>query len=236
MQMVEAVADRGPLTARALSEATGIVLPTTYHLLRTLVHEGYLCRCADGLYGLGGQFASVAQLERRARGLRLIREEMAELSATGRVSVSLGSLRGDEIVVSNFVGHVCAPRFECWSGMVLPGHATAMGKVILARMDPRQRADYLGTHPLQAFTNQTVTAPWRLEAELSDTGLARSDQQYRYGISCAAVSLVSEGKLAALSATFASTRAERFRDRIDELLTAAVDRIAMALQFIGPKT
>jgi DNA-binding IclR family transcriptional regulator len=234
MHLVETVTERGPLTARVLSETTGIVLPTTYHLLRTLVHEGYLRRSADGRYALGEQFASVTQLERRARGLRLIREEMAELSASGRVSITLGALRGNEIVVAQFVAHPCAPRFECWPGRVLPGHATAIGKAILSRMPPPRRGDYLATHPLEAFTSQTVTTPWRLDEELDGAGPIHSDQQFQYGISCAAIPLESDGVLAAMSATYSSARAVRFRDRIGELLAEAANRITDAMELTSP--
>lgn len=234
MQLVGAVTEQGPLTARALSVSTGIVLPTTYHLLRTLVHEGYLRRCPDGRYALGEQFASVAQLERRARGLRLIREEMAELSAAGRISVSLGALRANEIVVTQFVAHPCAPRFECWPGIALPAHATAIGKTILAQMEPHQRADYLNMHGFDVFTSHTVTTPRRLEDELVGTGPIHSAQQFRYGISCAAVSLGAERPLAALSATYSTARATRFCDRIDELLVDAAGRIADAMALTPP--
>jgi len=235
MQLVEAVSERGPLTARELSDVTGIVLPTTYHLLRTLVHEGYLRRCADGRYTLGDQLASVTQLERRARGLRLLRKEMADLSAEGRTSVSLGRIRGEEIVMSHLVVHPCAPRIECWSGMAIPGHATALGKAILARMQPQQRTDYLGAHPLEPLTGHTVTTMWRLDEELGQPGPFHSDQQYLYGISCAAVPLAGDGGvLAALAATYSSSRVPRFRDRVDELLVDAEVRIVDAMNLAAP--
>jgi IclR family transcriptional regulator, acetate operon repressor len=234
MHLVEAVTERGPLTARELSDATGIVLPTTYHLLRTLVHEGYLQRSVDGRYTLGDQLASVTQLERRARGLRLLREEMAEISAQGRVSVSLGLIRGDEIVVSHFVAHPCAPRIECWSGMVIPGHATALGKAILARMQPQQRTEHLAAHPLDGLTSHTVTTMRRLEEEINQSGPIHCDQQYLYGVSCAAVPLGREGSLAALGAAYSSARAARFRDRIDELLVDAGDRLIDAMNLTAP--
>ncbi|MCQ0020910.1 helix-turn-helix domain-containing protein [Actinomadura madurae] len=46
LRLVEAVVEQGPMTARTLSKATGLGMPTTYHLLRTLVYEGYLERRA----------------------------------------------------------------------------------------------------------------------------------------------------------------------------------------------
>lgn len=235
MHLLGAVTEHGPLTARALSEKTGIVLPTTYHLLRTLVHEGYLRRSTAGRYALGDQLASVTQLESRARSLRLVREEMFELAQESRASVSIGVVRGADISISQLVVHSCAPRFECWPGMTIPGHATAIGKNILSRMDSDRRADYVATHPLEELTSQTITATWRLEKELTDSAaLARSDQEFRYGISCAASTLDGTGMVAALGAAYAFTRAYRLRDRIDELLTGAAERISEIIRISGP--
>ncbi len=233
MHLVAAVTEQGPLAARALSETTGIALPTTYHLLRTLVHEGYLRRLTGGQYGLGDQMTSVTQLESRARSLRLIREEMSELAQEARASVIIGILRGDDIALSQVVSNPHTPRFECWPGMTIPGHATAIGKNILSRLNTEQRARYLVSHPLREFTSQTVTATWRLEEIFSDSALARSDQELFYGISCSAASLDGEGSVAALGAAYAFGRAQRLRDRLDDLLAAAAARISDAIKLAG---
>lgn len=233
LHLVAAVTEHGPLTARALSETAGIALPTTYHLLRTLVHEGYLRRSAAGRYVLGDQLTTVAQLELRARSLRMIREEMSELAAQARSSVSIGVLRGADIVLSQFVVQPCAPRFECWPGMTIPGHATAIGKNILSRMEPQQRVDYLAAHALESHTSQTMTATWRLEQELANSAPTHADQEFRYGITCAAATLKGDGTLAALGAAYASTQAHRLRDRIDDLVSSAAARISDAISLVG---
>ncbi|MER7762755.1 helix-turn-helix domain-containing protein [Streptomyces sp. NPDC097619] len=44
LRIVEALHAEGAITAKRLSRLTGIPLPTTYHLLRTLSHEGYVHR------------------------------------------------------------------------------------------------------------------------------------------------------------------------------------------------
>lgn len=234
MHLVAAVTEHGPLTARVLSEKAGICLPTTYHLLRTLVHEGYLQRDDDGRYRLGDQLTFVAQLESRARSLRLVREVMAELAAQARVTVSTGVLCNDEIVISQFVAHPGVPRFDCWRGMAIPGHATAIGKNILARMQPQRQAEYLSNHPLDALTAATVTTSWRLAAELADVDIAHSDQQYRYGISCTATPLADD-TLSAIGAAYSSDRSQRQRDRIDDLLLGAAQRISNAMCPVRPE-
>lgn len=233
MHLVAAVIERGPLTARALSESTGIVLPTTYHLLRTLVHEGYLHRSARGLYVLGDQLTSVTQLERRAHSLRLVRAEMTELANRARATVSIGVVHGADIAISQVVMHPVAPRFDCWPGMTIPGHATAIGKNILSRMQPEQRMQYLATHPMESMTSQTLTTMWSLEKDLAAPGTSHSDQQYRYGITCTAAPLVVDGNLSALGAAYATTRCQRLRDQIDDLVASAAARISDAIGLSG---
>ncbi|AKL64991.1 MULTISPECIES: helix-turn-helix domain-containing protein [Streptomyces] len=44
LRLVEAMHAEGEATAKRLSRVTGIPLPTVYHLLRTLSHEGYVRR------------------------------------------------------------------------------------------------------------------------------------------------------------------------------------------------
>src|SRR5690606_209029 len=47
-----------PLPVKALASSAGLSLGTTYNIVRTLVHEGYLAREPDGLV-LGKRFPSL---------------------------------------------------------------------------------------------------------------------------------------------------------------------------------
>ncbi|MFB9839768.1 helix-turn-helix domain-containing protein, partial [Actinoallomurus acaciae] len=71
LHLLDAVcASERPATAKRLAHALDLPLPTVYHLLRTLVYEGYLRKLDDG-YVLGG----------RANGLR---QGNARQAAVGR--------------------------------------------------------------------------------------------------------------------------------------------------------
>ena len=65
-----------------MSRAAGLTLPTTYHLLRTLTHEGYLRRLDEGTYVLGDRLdvlrdGSAARSAARARRtLESLRDEL----------------------------------------------------------------------------------------------------------------------------------------------------------------
>jgi IclR family transcriptional regulator, acetate operon repressor len=233
LQVVEAISEKGPLTAKSISESTGIVLPTAYHLLRTLIHEDYLCRLADGRYSLGHQLLNVAQLEGRARSHRLMREVMSELSLAARANILIGVVEAGDIVVWSVVDHPCAPRIECWPGMRLPGHATAIGKSILSRMLPIDREGYLRRHPVHRFTSQTKVTARRLTLDAVTGRLAVSDQEFRYGVSCVAAALDGLQGLAAVGAAYSSDRSTRARAEIHDLLVQATVSISNVLPGAG---
>ncbi|HET7742451.1 MULTISPECIES: helix-turn-helix domain-containing protein [unclassified Mycolicibacterium] len=69
LQIINLVAVSGPLHAKSVARRVELSLPTAYHLLRTLVHDGYLVRLDDGSYVLGGRldwtgFATVPAVTR----------------------------------------------------------------------------------------------------------------------------------------------------------------------------
>lgn len=226
---METVADRGPLTAKSLSASTQINLPTAYHLLRTLVHEDYLCRLGDGRYALGHQFMSVTLLEGKARSICSVRELMTELAGELRAHVLIGVVDEGEILVWNAVENPATPPINCWPGTRLPAHATALGKSILSQMPPKMRAEQLRRHPLRAWTSQTALTAERLEGGLAAGGIARSEQEYIYGVSCVAAALDGLHDYAAVSVAYPSTRSLPVRARTEDLLVRAADRISAAL-------
>ncbi len=226
LHVIEVVTAQGPLTAKSISAQTGIVLPTAYHLLRTLVHEGYVRRLADGRYDLGRQMLSVTQLERRARSHRLIREVMSELSTVTKASILIGVAEPANIVVRALVDHPSTPQIDCCPGASIPGHATAIGKSILLRMTPVELDAYLERNPMQMFTSQTRVTLRRLRREATKSAVVVCDQEYMYGISSMATALGGSDDLAALGAVYPSSRSVRARERLCDLLTDAATQIS----------
>jgi IclR family transcriptional regulator, acetate operon repressor len=229
MKVIDTIAERGPLNAKSVSECTGIVLATVYHLLHTLVHEDYLCRLQDGRYALGSQFVSVAQLEGRARDYRLIREAMGQLSAATRAHVLIGILTRGEVEVWSIVEHRGGPRIECWPGARLPGHATSVGKSILSRMSEAQRKQYYRRNPLRAYTSHTITDASRLERQLTGEPLCVSEQELGYGVTCVAAPLQDADLLASVAISYAANRSHRSRAEADVHLVRFAEVISNLL-------
>jgi Mn-dependent DtxR family transcriptional regulator len=58
LHILNVVATKGPLRVKPIARSIGVSIPTAYHLVRTLVHAGYLSRLDDGTYVLGEQLSN----------------------------------------------------------------------------------------------------------------------------------------------------------------------------------
>lgn len=175
-----------PVTAKALARSLDLALPTTYHLLRTLVHEGYLSKLEDG-YVLGDRVESLRQgnttqtIARRARTvLQGLRDHLTS-------AAYLSLYQDGEIELLEVVDGPDAPRADLWVGLHESGHATAFGKCILAGLDIDGRKDYLSRHPPADLTPHTITDPRTLERRLvGRAGCIDDREEYQLGTVCLA--------------------------------------------------
>ena len=62
LHVMEALAGRnGRATVKQLARDTGLALPTTSHLVRTLAHEGYISRLDDGTVVMTSRLGELAR-------------------------------------------------------------------------------------------------------------------------------------------------------------------------------
>ena len=199
-RLIEAVSDlRDRATAKELSHRTGIALPTAYHLLRTLVHDGYLQRLGDGTYTLGHRMDVVLGRGRPARAVAQARPALEWLRDELRSPVYLAMYDDGEIVVAEIVDSPKVPRIDLWVGIHDAAHATALGKCILARLGDGEREEYLARHPLHSLTPHTVVDSRELRHRLEDSAsLATDREEYALGVVCAATPVVTETVIGSL--------------------------------------
>ena len=190
-------ADR-PLPAKTLARRTGQPLPTTYHLLRTLVHEGYLRRVEGQGYVLGDQVATLSGgvAGRTARVRPVLEGLHAELGA----AVYLSVLDDGEIRLVDVVDSSAHPRVDLWVGFHEAAHATALGKAILSALDDAARRAYLADHDLPDLTPHTVTDRTTLLRQLTETSQYAVDQEeYSLGTACVAAAVPSPSTVSAVA-------------------------------------
>ncbi|MBD3784090.1 MAG: helix-turn-helix domain-containing protein [Micrococcales bacterium] len=214
-------AEPGPVTAKRLARLADLPLPTTYHLLRTLVHEGYLDR-VEGGYVLGDRVSALAG--RRTlpgpggRGHRVLRALHDELGAAAYLSV----LEDGRVRLVDVADSVENPRTDMWVGFEDAAHATALGKAVLAALPDDSRRDYLASHPLVDLTARTQTNGRRLLEELRHSPMLTRDlEEYAVGTTCLAVPLPSRTVTGAVAVSVPVGRAGRIVDGERALRRAA---------------
>lgn len=240
LRLVDIVANSPrPLPAKMLSSITGLTPGTTYNLVRTLVHEGYLSAEPDGLV-LGDRFPSFQQ-QIGSRGVFLARVRAALRAVTEDVGATayLSRYADGEIHLVDIVDAVRNPRIELWVGLHASAHATALGKQILAALSEEDRLDYLARHRLEELTPRTISDRTALLTQLEQTpGWAIDREEYAIGATCVAVPVIAPGVTASLAVSLPADQAAVNRGLVSNLQRAArrlsVQLGADALDTDGP--
>jgi IclR family transcriptional regulator, acetate operon repressor len=189
LRIMEVVAEHdGRARAKEVSRSTGLPLATTYHLLRTCAHEGWLQRLDDGSYVLGHRIDVVRGHGTAARGIAHARPALEWLRDTLGGAVYLARYVDGEVVVAEIVDSARAPRIDLWVGMHDAAHATALGKCILGQLQADERDDYLARRPLHGLTRRTVVDR-RLLGLPARGEVAVDDGEYAVGVSCLAAAV-----------------------------------------------
>jgi len=188
MRVVEAVAARqDAVSAKYVQRVTGLERATTYHLLRTLVHDGYLVRDEDGNYRTGPRLLSVTSRRDRAALAVRARPTLESLSRVSGCSAYLAVARDGSFELIDLVENPQAGHVELWVSLDSAVHATALGKALLATLTDVERRDVIEGRDLPALTRATITDPKVLQSVVGGiTGPALDDGEYLDGVSCIA--------------------------------------------------
>ncbi|MQA93238.1 MAG: helix-turn-helix domain-containing protein [Streptosporangiales bacterium] len=215
--------------AKRLAREAQLPLPTAYHLLRTLVHEGYLRRLEEGVYILGDRVEALSQNNRAQTLISRVRPVLAGLRDQLQAATYLSFYQEGEITVAEIVDAPRIPRVDLWVGMDTAGHATALGKSVLGHLDGEARSEYLSRHPMYELTPYTKTRQQELFPQLEHSReLAVDDEEYALGTGCLAVPVLAPGLLGSLGISCPSRRLDDMRDQADVMRQAAA-RITRAL-------
>ncbi|MEU6671694.1 IclR family transcriptional regulator C-terminal domain-containing protein [Streptomyces sp. NPDC046727] len=190
-RLLEAVsAHENGAPAKQLARETGLPLATAYHLLRTLVHDGYVRKLADGGFVLGDKLNTLQATSRAQALLSRVRPALAALRDDLSSAAYLTFYEDGEIRVAEIVDSPRTPRVDLWVGFEDAGHATALGKSVLRELDEEARRDYLSRHHLADLTPRTITSLPELLRRLDTPPLAPAVtdlEEYALGTVCVAV-------------------------------------------------
>ncbi|MEW2295692.1 IclR family transcriptional regulator C-terminal domain-containing protein [Streptomyces sp. NPDC006743] len=233
-RLMEAVgAHEGGAPAKQLARETGLALATTYHLLRTLLHDGYVRKLEDGSFVLGERLDALHDVGGAQTRLTRIRPTLGSLRDDLSAAAYLTFYEDGEIRVAEIVDGPRAPRAELWVGFEDAGHATALGKCVLRELDDEARQEYLSRHRLEDLTPRTITHRTELLRRLdasSDAPAVTDLEEYSLGTVCVAVPVYRGDTLGSLGVSLRADgdRARAIESAVERLLAAA-DRVTRGL-------
>lgn len=174
-------AGTGRLGVSELSARLGLAKGTVHGLLRTLQTHGLVEQHADSdKYQLGPELLNLSNRYLDLNELRSRSLAWSDLLALRtQEAVRVGVLHGSRVLVVHHVFRPDATLQILEVGAVLPLHATAVGKALLAYFDAETIEDVLND-PLPKLTGHTITAPSALRRELETVrarGFARERQE-----------------------------------------------------------
>jgi IclR family acetate operon transcriptional repressor len=224
-RLLEAVsAHENGAPAKQLARETGLPLATAYHLLRTLVHDGYLRKLGDGGFVLGDRLQMLQTMSRGQALLSRVRPTLAALRDELATAAYLTFYEDGEIRVAEIVDSARAPRVFLWVGFEDAGHATALGKSVLRELDEEARKDYLSRHHLADLTPRTITSRPELLRRLDSSPVAPAVtdlEEYTLGTVCVAVPVYCGDTLGSLGVSMPVERLSRLPEVRERLLPTA---------------
>jgi DNA-binding IclR family transcriptional regulator len=213
--------------------------PSTVHgLVRTLVAHGLVAQeRRSGRYQLGPAVLLLGNvyldtLELRAKAI----PRAEELAARTGCAVRTAVLLADDVVVIQHQPRPDGSRQMPEVGIVIPAHASAWGKAILA-FDDKAAARVLGRPSMRSMTGETTTQRGELAAELDDvrsSGIATERDEAVLGESAVAAAIFdATGTVAGAIGVVGPTRPRGFAAAARKAVRDAAHAVSRDLAAVG---
>ncbi len=226
-EVLEALAEHGPMGLSRLSVRTGLPLTTVHRLVGTLTSLGYVRLGEAKEYSLAPRLIHLGERASRMVSRWAIPHLTSLVDELGETA-NLAMLDGDRIVYVAQVPSRHSMRMFTEVGRRVHPHCTAVGKALLARLPENDVLALVARTGLPAHTEHTITTPEGLGAALIGVrahGYAVDDGEQELGVRCVAVALDDPQLPLALSV---SGPAPRMTEDLEARAVPALTRAAAA--------
>ena len=188
----EIARNRDGIALAELSRRVGLHNSTTFHLVKTMVSLGYIQQTSESKrYRVGRNLFTLAAGALHEIELAQVARPILETLALRSGECSHFAVRsGDDIVVVAKTAGTGMFQVADQVGIVRPAHCTALGKVLLAALDPQQLERHLQSRELRRFTPRTIIEHDALLREIEAVrrgGIAFDDGEFDPDARCVAV-------------------------------------------------
>jgi IclR family pca regulon transcriptional regulator len=185
LSVVRALSAPEPQTLSEVARVTGLTRAASRRFLLTLQQLGYV-QSSGGRFSLTPQVLELGYAYLSSLTLpEVAQPHLERLADEVHESSSVSVLDGDDVVYVARVPTRRIMRVAISVGTRFPAHATSMGRVLLAALEPPALDAALARAHLRALTPETITDERELRAELDRVraqGWALVDQELEAGL------------------------------------------------------
>lgn len=237
LRVLEYLAEAGgPVPIKQLAGELDINISSAYHMMHTLVVDGYATRDEEtGGFGLGAKAARLGDAYARAwpvePELRAIVQRLGEQTEE---NAYLALLHGSDVVITDIVECRRQVRVRALHrGFSADLHARALGKAVLAYRDAGAVREHFALHPPRALTARTLVEPAAIDADLERVrrrGYSEDLEEFAEGVCCIGAPFFADGAVAgALSVSVPAFRYRAARTSVRDAVLAAARAASGAL-------
>jgi len=216
-------------TLTEIKDAVGWPLTTVHRVAGVLVEHGYLTRdVRSKALRLGPSTLRLVAPLLSSLGPQVAQPHIGALAQELGETVNYAVLDGGEVLYLASESSRYHLRAVTPTGTRTPSHCTALGKCLLAQVEPELARTILGPEPYEALTDHSILTWNTLSVELDKVRKQRfafSDMEYERGLySCAVPVRTPNGLPAAINVSAASHRvkvATMLKDVVPRLHAAA---------------
>lgn len=200
----------GSGTAGQLKAETGLAGPTVHRLLHTLIARGLVHQLPDRSYALGANLVPLGEAATRQLGGLAVPQMQSLVGELGE-SVNMAAMESEMVV---YIAQVPSPqsmRMFTEVGRRAYMHSTAVGKAMLATMEPERVRAVMASTGMPSMTAKTLTKPDPLLEQLpviGQQGYALDDEEQELGVRCLAVPVPQGPTRMALSVSGPTARVD----------------------------
>jgi IclR family transcriptional regulator, KDG regulon repressor len=221
-----------------ISQALGLSKGTVHGLIRTLLKQGFLqqdqlsrrYRLGLKIYELGIILAGSMEINQKAAG------PVNHLAKTTGMVCRLSIWDGDSVVITSDASPRPRAVLPYQFGPRVHAYCSAMGKAVLAFLDPEELRKYLERTELVAFTAATVTGKETLLADLEDTrkrGYAIDREEAVQGMVCIGAPIFQRDGCVAGAISVSGGTAKVLGDKTESLAEELMKTAAEISRYMG---
>ncbi|MBQ7795672.1 MAG: IclR family transcriptional regulator [Lachnospiraceae bacterium] len=222
-QVIETLAENGPMGIMELSASLGFHKSTTHRLVTSLQCLGYVRQEEGSLkYALSLKFLQLgSKIINQTNVATLIHPVLRRISEQIGETVHLVRREGnDAVYIDKVESSVGSIRMASRVGNRLPLYCSGVGKALLAEMEDEEIEKIWNTSDIKKLTPKTIVSFDELKERIDRVrtdGFATDDEENEEGVRCIAVSLKDYHKVPVYALSISAPVHRMTDERIQEL-------------------